>query len=140
MSNKKLGNDFESEFCEILAQHGFWVHNMQQNASGQPADVIASRNRVPRLVDCKVCSNNQFSLSRVEENQIMAMERWYKTGNGQGWFALKLTDGSVWMLTLGDMKLASKLYGYLTENRIRENGVPLKEWIEPLHDAYICSK
>ena len=41
MTNKKAGNLFEQEFCEILFENGFWVHNLAQNASGQPADVIA---------------------------------------------------------------------------------------------------
>ena len=49
-SNKKLGNLFEREFCEILAQHGFWVHNLTQNANGQPADIIAVRNGQAYLV------------------------------------------------------------------------------------------
>ena len=43
-NNKKLGNDFESRFCEILYSEGFWVHNLAQNSAGQPADVIAARN------------------------------------------------------------------------------------------------
>ena len=25
--NKKLGNDFEQELCEIFADAGYWVHN-----------------------------------------------------------------------------------------------------------------
>ena len=41
MTNKKLGNSFESTFCEILFQQGFWCHNLAQNQAGQPADVIA---------------------------------------------------------------------------------------------------
>ena len=40
-SNKKNGNHFEEEFCELLALHGFWAHTMAQNQVGQPADVIA---------------------------------------------------------------------------------------------------
>lgn len=41
MSNKKIGNGFEAEFCEKLFQNGYWVHNLSQNAAGQPADVVA---------------------------------------------------------------------------------------------------
>ena len=41
MSNKKIGNDFEKELCEVLAEYGFWVHNFTQNQDGQPADIIA---------------------------------------------------------------------------------------------------
>ena len=53
-SNKKNGNHFEEEFCELLALHGFWAHNMAQNQVGQPADVIAVKNGIPVLIDCKV--------------------------------------------------------------------------------------
>ena len=44
MSNKKLGNSFEAELCEILSMYGFWAHNLAQNSDGQPADVLASKN------------------------------------------------------------------------------------------------
>ena len=92
MSNKKLGNSFEQEFCEILFEKGFWVHNLAQNASGQPADVIAVRQGIAHLIDCKVCSNGKFPLSRIEENQHMAMRMWMSCGNGSAWFALKVGD------------------------------------------------
>ena len=82
MTNKKIGNDFESDFCEILFENGFWTHNLAQNASGQPADVIAARNGKTYLIDCKVCSNRGFALSRMEENQDLSMELWKDTGNG----------------------------------------------------------
>lgn len=72
-TNRKIGNSFETEFCELLFQHGFWCHNMAQNAAGQPADVIAVKGKTAYLIDCKVCSNNRFHLSRVEENQHFAI-------------------------------------------------------------------
>ena len=59
MSNKKLGNSFESELCEILSMYGFWCHNLAQNSAGQPADVIAVRNGKAYLIDCKVCSTDK---------------------------------------------------------------------------------
>ena len=40
MTNKKLGNDFESDFCEILYKEGFWCHNLAQNQAGQPLSLI----------------------------------------------------------------------------------------------------
>ena len=30
-TNRKIGNSFETELCELLFQHGFWCHNMAQN-------------------------------------------------------------------------------------------------------------
>ena len=91
-SNKKLGNDFETALCEALSQRGYWAHNLAQNQAGQPADVIAVKNSHAYLIDCKVCSSNGFPLSRVEENQDLAMQLWKYCGNGEGWFALKLGD------------------------------------------------
>ena len=41
-TNRKIGNTFETEFCELLFQRGFWCHNMAQNAAGQPADVLTT--------------------------------------------------------------------------------------------------
>ena len=76
MSNKKIGNGFEAEFCEKMFQNGYWVHNLSQNAAGQPADVVAVKNGVPYLIDCKVCSGKVFSVSRIEDNQRMAMTLW----------------------------------------------------------------
>ena len=111
-TNRKIGNSFETEFCELLFQHGFWCHNMAQNAAGQPADVIAVKGKTAYLIDCKVCSNNRFPLSRVEENQHFAMETWKACGNGEGWFALKVEESA---LNLTD---------------IREYGTPLERWLK----------
>lgn len=82
-TNKKLGNTFEAELCEILFKHGFWSHNLAQNAAGQPADVIAVKHKTPYLIDCKVCSRGKFPLSRVEENQHLSMELWKMCGNDE---------------------------------------------------------
>ena len=45
-SNRAVGNAFEQQLCEMLFEYGFWVHNLKQDNSGQPADVIAARNKV----------------------------------------------------------------------------------------------
>ena len=118
MTNKKIGNDFESDFCEILFENGFWTHNLAQNASGQPADVIAARNGKTYLIDCKVCSNQGFALSRIEENQDLSMELWKDTGNGDGWFALKVEEEIV-MIPHFSIKAL-----------MREYGVKLERWIK----------
>ena len=44
VSNKKLGNDFEQEFCNILSSKGYWVHNFANRKNGHPADVIAVKD------------------------------------------------------------------------------------------------
>lgn len=128
-TNKKLGNTFETEFCEILGKHGYWVHNMAQNAAGQPADVIAVRDRIAFLIDCKVCSKNRFPFSRVEENQHFAMEFWSMCGNGEGWFALKVED-EIFMIP--HYSIVELLYRQSSLNltEIREYGVKLERWLE----------
>ncbi len=104
MSNKKLGNSFEDEFTKLLSSHGWWALNIGGNALGQPADVIAVKNTVAQLIDCKVCSKNRFELSRVEPNQELSMSLWHDTNNGTAWFALKIDDG-IYMLSFEKVKL-----------------------------------
>lgn len=128
-SNKKLGNDFEAELCSILFEHGFWVHNMAQNASGQPADIIAVRNGRAYLIDCKVCSGGKFDLRRVEENQESAMELWKDRGNGVGWFALKL-DEQVFMLSHHIVRFLKACQPSISEAEIRELGGSLEQWLQ----------
>ena len=127
-TNKSLGNSFESEFCDRLFQKCYWVHNMAQNASGQPADVIAVKNGMAYLIDCKVCSNNKFPFSRVEENQDLSMTLWEKCGNGQGWFALLLED-EVFMIPHAVITRYRERQAGLNEREIR-SGIPLDLWIK----------
>lgn len=127
-TNKSLGNSFESEFCDRLFQKGYWVHNMAQNASGQPADVIAVKNGAAHLIDCKVCSNNKFPFSRVEGNQDLSMTLWEKCGNGQGWFALLLED-EVFMIPHVVITRYRERQAGLNEREIR-SGIPLDLWIK----------
>ena len=130
MSNKKLGNSFETELCEILSMYGFWCHNMAQNAAGQPADVIAVRNGQAYLIDCKVCSTSKgFALNRMEENQDMAMELWNECDNGQGWFAVKLPTDDIRMLPHFFIKAHQHTQSYLSPGEIFEAGKPIEKWV-----------
>lgn len=128
-TNKKIGNDFESQFCEILFDNGFWAHNLAQNSEGQPADVIAARNGKTYLIDCKVCSNRGFALSRVEENQDLSMSLWESCGNGTGWFSLLLPGDRIYMISHGIVKQVMKEMTYLNEEFIHGNGIPLETWM-----------
>ena len=128
MSNKKLGNSFEAELCEILAEHGFWAHNMTQNAAGQPADVIAVKDGEPYLIDCKVCSHGKFPFSRIEENQESSMLLWRECYNGEGLFALKF-DTQIYMVSLAEMKACSRECTYMTRSLAEEYGVTLEQWL-----------
>lgn len=129
MNNKTLGNKFESELCEILAEYGFWAHQLTQNAAGQPADVIAVKDTEAYLIDCKVCSQGKFPFSRIEDNQETAMELWKDCGNGNGWFALKFDD-DIYMVDMGSMRNARNNRSVLTQRDAAEMyGFTLEEWL-----------
>lgn len=129
MTNKKLGNDFELKFCEILSNAGFWVHNLAQNQAGQPADVIAARNGKTYLIDCKVCGSRGFALSRVEENQELSMDMWAACDNGVGWFAMKIDDG-IYMVTHSVIKMLQTRQTHMKDDDIRGYGISLKVWLD----------
>ena len=98
--NRTTGGRFEQELSHILAEHGFWVYVMQQNKAGQPADIIAVKGVYHTLIDCKVCDKGFFSFDRIEENQKMAMRMFQRKCENLCYFALKMADGSMWMISL----------------------------------------
>lgn len=127
--NRKVGTSFERKLCLILSEHGFWCHNLAQNSQGQPFDVIAARNGKTYPIDCKVCANNLFKLERVEQNQASAMYLWRDMGNGEGWFALQLNNGAIYMISFSNMEVSMFTKSVLSEREIRILGVTLEEWI-----------
>lgn len=129
MSNRKLGNTFETELCGILYTNGFWVHNLAQNSAGQPADVIAVRHGKAHLIDCKVCSGKGFALSRVEENQDLSMNLWREYGNGEGWFALKLNDGRIFMVSHNRIKRSAVERAVMRIAKIEQEGQTIEDWM-----------
>ena len=128
-TNKKIGNDFELELCELLSQNGFWCHMLNANKAGQPADILAVRNKIAYLIDAKVCSNRGFALSRVEENQELAMTLWDECGNGQGWFALKVPTEEIYMIPHFCIQAYKSRQSSLSFNEIHELGKPLGKWV-----------
>ena len=128
MSNKKLGNSFETEFCEVLSEQGFWVHNLAQNSAGQPADVIAVKDGESFLIDCKVCSQGRFPFSRIEENQELSMDLWCDCGNGQGWFALKF-DTHIYMVGHHSIRACAVKHSVMTRELADMYGYTLEEWL-----------
>ena len=130
MNNKTLGNNFEQELCEKLSEYGFWVHPLAMNKAGQPADILAVRNKIAYLIDAKVCSNRGFALSRVEENQELAMTLWDECGNGQGWFALKVPTGEIYMIPHICIQAYKSRQSSLSFSEINELGKPLGEWVK----------
>ena len=97
-NNKYLGNKFEKELSEILYNAGYWVHLLNQNKNGQPADIIAVKNKKAYLIDAKVCSLEKFAFKRVEENQQLSMQMFIECGNTTPYFALKARN-EIYMLS-----------------------------------------
>ena len=129
-SNRAVGNAFEQEFSELLYAYGFWCHRLTQDSAGQPADVIAVRNKTAYLIDCKDCSSKGFDLRRVEENQITAMQLWDECGNGQGWFAIKVPTGDIYMLPLVVVLAHKSRQSSLSYTEIHEFGKPFDVWVK----------
>lgn len=135
-SNRAVGNSFEADLCELLAENGWWAHNLAQNQTGQPADVIATKNNVAVLIDCKVCSKNTFPFSRIESNQEGAMTVWQERGNAYCGFALKLKDESIHMVSFDEIcfvKMTNDPHG-LSESQIR-NYPTFDQWLSLMEDV-----
>ena len=128
--NRRVGTGFEKQLCMSLSGYGFWAHNLAQNSQGQPFDIIAARNGKSYPIDCKDCAKDIFKMERIEENQSSAMFLWRETGNGEGWFALRMTNGAVYFLPFSKLKSLSLSKTVLSAFEIREYGVPLREWVE----------
>lgn len=128
-NNKYLGNKFEKELSEILYDAGYWVHLLNQNKNGQPADIIAVKNKKAFLIDAKVCSFEVFPFRRIEENQILAMNIWEECGNNTPYFALKCRN-EVYMVSYDSIKdLAEKGKKQLNLEDMNKYGVRLATWI-----------
>lgn len=123
-SNKKLGSDFEQEVCRELAQEGYWVHNFANRKNGQPMDIIAVRENIACLIDAKECTNGIFKTSRIEENQVLSMRRWFQTGNNLAMLWLKLPDETISVIVLNSEKELDELLERktLNEAQIRQLG------------------
>lgn len=131
MTNKQLGNTFEKDLCEMLSREGFWVHNLAQNQSGQPADIITVKNGKAFIIDAKVCSDNRFPLSRIEENQKLSMDLWKKCNNGTGWFAFLIGD-EVFMMAYANieiMRSTNSIKTTLTLSDIVDKGMTFEKWV-----------
>ena len=127
--NKKLGNDFEKELSEILYDAGYWVHLLNQNKNGQPADIIAVKNIKSYLIDAKVCSYEIFPFRRIEDNQRLAMDMWQECGNTTPYFALKARN-EIYMVDWNTIKdLIKRGKKQLNLDDMNKYGVRLATWL-----------
>ena len=128
-NNKYLGNKFEKELSEILYDAGYWVHLLNQNKNGQPADIIAVKNNRAFLIDAKVCTHEFFAFARVEDNQRMAMGMWIESGNTTPYFALKARN-EVYMVAYDTIKdLIKKGKKRLNFEDMNKYGTRLATWL-----------
>ena len=136
VSNKKTGTDFEREFAELLAEEWFWVHMFQDNKNGQPCDIVAARNGITYLFDCKNCEKDYFLLSRMEENQYNAMYLFELTGNEKGKFALRFSNQNVYLIDYDIIKhLQNKGVKQIGEPHCLEYGCDIKDWLANLTES-----
>lgn len=121
MNNKRLGTEFERETCDKLSKMGYWVHFISPDpATGkQPFDIIAVVENVAIAIDCKTCVDHIFRLSRAEDNQILAFEKWLMCGNEGAYFLVK-HEGKAYLVPFRD---------------IRDNGKVLLEECEALFEC-----
>lgn len=86
MNNKKHGTAFERFVVRELAKTGAWVHFLSPDERGaQPFDIISVRNGIATAVECKTQNDKTryFPISRLEDNQVMAFDKWIACGNGE---------------------------------------------------------
>ena len=109
MNNKKLGNNFEKEYAEILRRKGYWVTFLtpKQNIGSQPCDLIAIKDDKPILIDCKTCKTHLFPISRIEENQRQAFKRYTKCGNTKFILAIKYNN-KIYEIDMKDIDFEQK--------------------------------
>lgn len=103
MSNRANGTHLERLLAQKLAKDGFYAHLLTQSVGGQPADIIAVKNRIAYLIDCKDVTGTAFRLERVEPNQESAASFWRNRGNGELFFAVKFITGDIFMIEMKEI-------------------------------------
>ena len=104
MNNKVKGTAFERKMCNILSRNGYWVHFISPDNSGaQPFDIIAVKSGMAIAADCKTCVDDTFRIGRLEDNQIMAFERWVACGNLDPVIFVE-HDKNIYLIPYNDLK------------------------------------
>ena len=91
--------------------------------------MIAVKNDIAYLIDCKVCLNDRFPFSRMEDNQEGAMSLWELRGNSNCYFALKDSYSEIYMLHFDDIMARMMVYGQVSITDFSELQT-LQEWLE----------
>lgn len=128
-SNKKIGNKLEDDVCKVFGQFQWWCTNLAQGRTGQPADIIATRNGNAVLLDAKHCQSRYFDTRRMEPNQVYSMTRWLETYNGYCGFVLEFSayPGTYWVVPF--VYLHSRFPHRVTVDEVMEHGELLEKFI-----------
>lgn len=109
MNNKALGTNFERVTCKELAQFGWWVHFIAPDARGaQPFDIIAVRDGIAVAIDCKTSVRSVFPMSRLQDNQVFAFDKWLKSGNKYCYLIVEY-QGDSYAIDYQQLKMAGKV-------------------------------
>lgn len=104
-NNKQIGAKFEREFVEILAKKGFWAHFLAPSPTGaQPFDVIAMVHGCAYCFDCKTSVKPIFPITRLEDNQMLAFDKWLQCGGHTPYVAVKY-DNKIYLIEYTRLRL-----------------------------------
>ena len=79
----------------------------KQNIGSQPCDLIAIKNDIATLIDCKTCSTNLFPIKRIEENQRQAFKKYTKCKNMRYILAVKYNN-RIYEINMKDIDFTQK--------------------------------
>lgn len=109
--NKKNGTNFENDYALFLNRLGYWVSPFpgKNYSNSQPADLIACKNNIPYLIDCKIVENVRgiFQFERIERNQRLANKMYKKFGN-HCYFLVFLWNNCIYEIELDSINLKEK--------------------------------
>ena len=140
--NRSTGGRFEQELSHILAENGFWSHVMQQNKSGQPADIIAVKGKFHTLIDGKVVSDASegFPFKNIRENQRTAMRMFTRRSGELCYFAIRLPNGkdeleppydNIRLISLSRIEvLEGRGHKSITQKMMETETFILKDWLD----------
>lgn len=78
------GKKFEEELCNFFAnRHYYVVYNNKGISGSQPFDILIIRDNVCFAIECKNLENKNgiFNIDRIEENQLLAYNRFLECRN-----------------------------------------------------------
>ena len=109
MNNKTIGNQFEKEYAEILSKQGFWVTFITPKATNgsQPCDLIAIKDDIAFLIDCKTSESKLFPLKRIEQNQREAFRKYQHCGNMNYYLAIK-HENKIYKIDMAEIDFKQK--------------------------------